>query len=243
MNRVSVTIVDFMAFLVPGVVLLFALVLIPLRDPWLAPLNESLLKRIPLLSNPWAAGGCWILSAYVLGFLLRLISIELMNLLTAHRWVDRVKGQSTHLSGAIEDAIDNQKLVAALKNIPGLGDGRGVSKCAPYFHFAKRIIRTRPELWVEAERLEAEVRLAAGLFVPFLVLAVDGVLRIPNGVAAALVLLFTGVAGAAIVFFAFPDRRVKEVLYDQLLALIALRYFGEPKKTSNAGVGTETPAA
>lgn len=229
MNRVSVTIVDFMAFLVPGVVLLFGLVLVPIPDAWIAPLNDSVLQRMPLLNNPWAAGGCWILSAYVLGFLLRLISIELMNLLTSHRWVSRVRSQASELSEALEAAIGDPKLTTAIKAVSGLGDGRGVSSCAPYFHFVKRIIRTRPELWVEAERLEAEVRLVAGLFLPFVVIAVDGVLRIPQGIAPAAVLLITGGAGATVVFRTFPDRRVKEVLYDQLLALIALRWVVEVK--------------
>ena len=172
------------------------------------------------------------LSAYVLGFLLRLISIELMNLLTSHRWVDRVRRQASELSGALEAAIGDDNLATAIKAVSKLGDGRGVSACAPYFHFAKRIIRTRPELWVEAERLEAEVRLAAGLFVPFIVLALDGVIRMPRGIAPALVLLLVGSVGATIVVAMFPDRRIKEVLYDQLLALIALRQPVEPKTTA-----------
>ncbi|MEO8382953.1 MAG: hypothetical protein ABI779_25070 [Acidobacteriota bacterium] len=217
------TIVDFMAFLVPGVVLLFGLTLAPVPDDWLAPLSQTFSARIPLLNNPWAAGGCWILSAYVLGFLLRLVSLELMNVLTSHKWVGRVSHQASELSKILELAINDEHLATALKAVSKLSDGRGVSECAPYFHFAKRVIRTRPELWVEAERLEAEVRLAAGLFIPFIVLVIDGVVRISHGVASALVLLLVGLAGATIVFHTFPERRIKEVLYDQLLAIIALR--------------------
>jgi hypothetical protein len=223
MNRVSVTIVDFMAFLIPGVVFLFGLVLVPIPDDWISPLNVALSARVPLLSNPWVAGGCWILSAYLLGFLLRLTSIDLISLMTSHRWINRVQQHSQNLSAAIEEAICNQKLVEALKAIADMAAEHGVSKCAPYFQFAKRVVRTRPELWVEAERLEAEIRLVAGLFVPFVVLAIAGGLRMLLDVRGALVLVAVGVIGAAIVYRRFPDRRIKEALYDQLLALIALR--------------------
>src|SRR5947209_1184530 len=110
MNRVAVTIVDFMAFLIPGVVVLFGLVLLPLPQAWLVPLNDSLIRRIPLLSYPWVAGGCWLVSAYVLGFLLRLVSIELMNVLTSHKWVSRVEREANELSSVIKTAIKDDKL-------------------------------------------------------------------------------------------------------------------------------------
>jgi ABC-type multidrug transport system fused ATPase/permease subunit len=223
MNRVAVTIVDFMAFLVPGVVFLFALVLVPIPDAWTAPLSDALSARVPLLSNPGVAGGCWVLSAYLLGFLLRLTSIDLISHITSHRWVNRVQEHSQKLSSAMEEAIDNQKIVEALKAIADLAADRGVSKWAPYFQFAKRVVRTRPELWVEAERLEAEIRLMAGLFVPFVVLAIAGGLRLLLHFRSALVLVAVGVIGAATVYRTFPDRRIKEALYDQLLAFVALR--------------------
>jgi hypothetical protein len=236
MNRVSVTIVDFMAVLVPGIVTLFGLVLLPIPDSLLKPLNSSLLIRIPLLDNPWAAGGSWLMSAYVLGFLLRLTSIDLMNLMTSYRWISRVQGHSEKLSGAIEEAIGDAKLAGALKAIAGTAaDDRGVSKCAPYFQFAKRVLRTRPELWVEAERLEAEVRLAAGLFVPFFVLATVGAVRMVLRDFGAVILVIIGAIGATIVYRTFPERRSKEVLYVQLLALIALRQVAGQKTTMTAG--------
>lgn len=234
MNRVSVTIVDVMAFLVPGVVLLFGLLLMPVPEAWLTPLNDSLLARIPLLRTPWAAGACWVLAAYVLGFLLRLVSIQCMNLLTSRRWVARVELQATQLAETLRALINDPPFMAALDTIARSGDKRGVSACAPYFSYAKRVIRTRPELFVEAERLEAEVRFAAGLFIPFVVLAIDGGMRIPQHLAAALVLLTIGVAGALTVFRTFPERRVKEVFYDQLLAVIALRQPAEGKPTSQS---------
>jgi hypothetical protein len=222
MNRVAVTIVDFMAFLVPGVVFLFALVFVPIPDAWMTPLSDALSARVPPLGNPWVAGGCWLLSAYLLGFLLRLTSIDLISFMTSHRWVNRVQQHSQRLSFAMEEAINDQKIVEALKAVAELGADRGVSKWAPYFQFAKRLVRTRPELWVEAESLEAEIRLMAGLFVPFVVLAVAGGLRMLLHFRSALVLVAVGVLGAATVYRTFPERRIKEVLYDQLLAFIAI---------------------
>ncbi len=234
MNRVAVTIVDFMAFLVPGVVLLFALVLFPWPVGWLNPLNDRLLL-IPLLNNDWAAGTCWILAAYILGFMLRLTSIELMNILTAHRWVARVRKESELLAPALESAINDDEVVSALKELARLGSPRGVGSCSPYFHFAKRVIRTRPELWVEAERLEAEIRLGAGLFVPFLLLAFGGLLRICEGFPS-FVLIGIGTCGATIIIRTFPTRRVKEVLHDHFLALIALRH---PNPNTPVSIPTE----
>ena len=223
MNRVSITIVDFMAFLVPGVVFLFGLVLVPFPDDWIAPLSDALSARVPLLSNPWVAGGCWVLSAYLLGFLLRLTSIDLISFITSHRWISRVQHDSQKLSAVIEETINDQKLVEALQAIADVAANRGVSKWAPYFQFVKRVVRTRPELWVEVERLEAEIRLVAGLFIPFVVLMIVGGLRMLIHFRSALLLVAIGAIGAAIVYRRFPDRRIKEALYDQLLALIALR--------------------
>jgi len=231
MNRVSVAIVDFMAFLVPGVVLLLGLAVLPIPDSWkVVPLGEALIRRIPLLSNQWVAGGCWVLSAYVVGFLLRLTSIELMNILTSHRWVNRVELHSQELARAMDAAIKDEMFVTALGAIAKMANDRGVSRCATYFQFSKRFVRTRPELWIEAERLEAEVRLAAGLFVPFIVLAFAGAVRGIHDAPVALALTGFGLVGAVVVLRTFPDRRIKEVLYDQLLAIIALR--GPVDKTS-----------
>jgi hypothetical protein len=154
MQRVSVTIIDFMAVLVPGVTLLFGIVLAPWPQMWISSLSKSIMQ-IPLLTNDWAAAACWALAAYILGFVLRLISIELMNRLTAKLWVNRVKTQVGALEQSLATAINDDERVAALQKISSSRDRHGVGSCAPYFHFAKRIIRTEPELWVEAERLEA----------------------------------------------------------------------------------------
>lgn len=229
MNRVTVTIVDFMAFLVPGAVLLVGLVLAPLPDRWLLPLSSDLMRRVPLLDNPWAAGGCWIVVAYLLGFLLRLVSIDLINMLTWRWWGERLKREVARFAEPFRTALGDDVLAAALTKAESDSHKLGVTTCAPYFHFAKRIVRTRPELWVEAERLEAEVRLAAGLLIPFVVLAVDGVFRLCHP-AAGIILLIVGVSGATIVLTTFPERRVKEVVYDHLLALVALR---QPKSVAS----------
>jgi hypothetical protein len=239
MQRMSVTIVDFMAVLVPGVTLLFAVLLAPWPDAWLMPLNESL-RRVPLLSNEWAAAACWALAAYVLGFLLRLISIELMNRLTARRWVGSVKLQMTELGPSMVAAINDDTLVVALQKIAAARDRHGVGSCAPYFHYAKRIIRTQPELWVEAERLEAEVRLAAGLFVPFCAFIADGVARYLVLGVSPLLLIALGTIGAATIFVSFPERRIKEVFYDYLLALVVLR---PPQKRGHGVIWQRKPRA
>lgn len=223
MNRVAITIVDVMAFLIPGVVLLFGLVLIPVPDDWMAPLRDVLWARVPLLTNSWVAGGCWVMAAYLLGFLLRLASIDLISSITLRRWKDRVRRGSNTLSAAIEETINDPKLVDALKTIADAAPDHAVGKWAPYFQFAKRLVRTRPELWVEAERLEAEVRLMAGLFIPFVILAIAGGLRMPLHFRSAILLVGAGAIGALIVYRRFPERRVKETVYVQLLALVALR--------------------
>jgi hypothetical protein len=222
MQRLSVTIVDFMAVLIPGVAFLFGVVIAPWQPAWVSSMAS--LARIPLLNNDWAAAACWAMTAYILGFMLRLISIELMNRLTARRWTSRLRAQIGELEPSLARAINDEMLVKALQKISSERDRRGVGACAPYFHFAKRIVRTEPELWVEAERLEAEVRLAAGLFVPFSLFAFDGGLRyIMGSDPTDLSLVALGLTGAATIYFAFPERRVKEVLYDYLLALVALR--------------------
>jgi hypothetical protein len=196
-------------------------VLIPWPEAWLTPLSDDLMRRIPLLDNPWAAGGCWLLAAYLSGFLLRLTSIELLNALTWTRWAERLTKEAARLAPPIKAAIKDDAVITALTSAEQSGKP-GVTTCAPYFHFVKRIVRTRPELWVEAERLEAEVRLAAGLLIPFVILAVAGILRFRHP-AAAIVLFAIGTSGAAIVLWTFPERRVKEVVYDHLLALVAMR--------------------
>lgn len=223
MNRVAITIVDVMAFLIPGVVLLFGFVLVPFPDDWLAPLRDVICARVPLLTNSWVAGGCWVVAAYLLGFLLRLVSMDLLSSITWRRWSNRVHQRSNTLSAALEEAIGNPVVVDALRSIADASADHAVGKWAPYFQFAKRSLRLRHELWVEAERLEAEIRLMAGLFIPCVILAIAGGLRMPLHFRSATLLIAAGALGALTVYLRFPERRVKETVYVQLLALVALR--------------------
>jgi hypothetical protein len=221
MNRLSVTIVDILGVLVPGAVLLLGCFFVP---PPLAPipaLTGMVDKSIQLLSNPWVVGGVWLATAYVLGFLLRLVSIPFMNILTKHRWAPRLKLEADTLEQVFEEAIANLKLSTSLKELSKLYGERDPGRYAPYFHFAKRLVRKHPDMWTEAERLEAEIRFAAGLFLPFLLLLIDGIALRPTR-PPAWVLIVIGALGAGIVIFAFPSRRVKEVLYNYFLALAIL---------------------
>lgn len=222
MNRLSVTIVDILGVLVPGAVLLVGCLFIP---PPLAPipaLTGLVGKPIQPLSNPWVAGGLWLAAAYVSGFLLRLISIPLMNRVTKHWWVPKLKDEADTLDQILEEAIANPKLSTSLKELSKLYGERDPCRYAPFFHFAKRLVRKHPDMWAEAERLEAEIRFAAGLFLPFLLLLIDGLLLRPTHKSSAWVLVIIGALGAGLVLFAFPSKRVKEVLYNHFLALAIL---------------------
>lgn len=243
MNRLSVTIVDILGVLVPGAVLLFGCLLV---IPAPAPNHTStgtFAESIQLLSNPWVAGGVWLVAAYVLGFLLRLISIPLMNILTKHRWAPKLKKEADTLDEVFEEAVANQKLSKSLKELSKLYGVRDPGHYAPYFHFAKRLVRKNPDMWTEAERLEAEIRFAAGLFLPFLLLLIDGI-SLGTAHLGAWVLMVIGTLGAGIVAFAFPSRRVKEVLYNHFLALaILLDPVHRSKPAQGKGDGAKPSAA
>lgn len=223
MNRLTVTIVDILGVLIPGLVLLFGCILAPIPFAWVRPLNDTLLQRLPVLENTWVAGGCWLAIAYTLGFVIRLGSIGIMARLTRRRWESHLERQSAVLEKVLEASLANPGLAASLHALVPMYGKDNVGRHAPFFHFAKRLIRTDPDLWVEAERFEAEVRFAAGLFIPLLLLGIDGVVlafTTPGG----WILIIAGFGGAAILFSTFAARRTKEVLYDHFLALVILSY-------------------
>jgi hypothetical protein len=198
MNRLSVTVIDILGLLVPGVALIFGVLLVPIPAAWLKPLGQLLMERMPLLSNPWVSGGCWLATAYVLGFLLRLVSISIVSKLAGKQWFGRVERDAKAIDEVFELALGNPRLSKSLKELAEKCGVQDLGKYAPYFHFSKRLVRGSPELWVEVERLEAEVRFAAGLFVPCVVLAIDGALR---GLSApeSWILFLVGIAGAALI--------------------------------------------
>lgn len=169
-----VTIVDLLGVFVPGFLMLVAMLLVPAALGVHLRLVEVLPD--PAGSNVWILGGTYAITAYILGFLVRLYSINIMNVLTLHRWADQIKTQAAVLEPALTAAFANKQLTESLKTL-----AKGVDKCdpgryAPYFHYAKRVVRREPAMWTEAERLEAEVRFAAGLFLPLVLLVLDGAL-------------------------------------------------------------------
>jgi len=242
MNRLSVTIVDILGVLVPGAMLLVGcLLILPAPAPNSAS-TGTFAESIQLLSNPWVAGSVWLVAAYVLGFLLRLVSIPLMNILTKDSWAPKLKKEAEILDQVFEEAITNQKLSKSLKELSEFYGVRDPGHYAPYFHFAKRLVRKYPDMWTEAERLEAEIRFAAGMFLPFLLLLVDGMLlRAKRPEAWALTVI--GALGAGIVSLAFPSRRVKEVLYNHFLALAILLDPIHRSKSDSAKGGEGKPSA
>ena len=140
------------------------------------------------------------------------------------------------LEASFDEALHNPTLAAGLRKLAKRCGKRDPGQYAPFFHFAKRIVRGSPDYWNEAERLEAEVRFAAGLFIPFVVFAADGVAR-KLATPAAWLLLIAGVTGASTILLTFPSRRTKEVLYNQLLALAVLHY--QPKPSVGASNGKQ----
>ena len=223
MNRMTVTIVDVLGVLIPGAALVVALLLLPFPNVNSAELAQRLAGRIPPLSNAWVAGCGWLTVAYVLGFLIRLVSIRLMNYLTWQRWAAPLRADAATLEKPFEDALANPVLCQSLKDLARDCGVRDPGHYAPFFHFAKRLVRGSASFWAEGERLEAEVRFGAGLLPPFVVLWIDGIFR-GFHTPASWILAVAGLAGAVLTVTTFPARRTKEVLYDQLLALALLNY-------------------
>jgi hypothetical protein len=224
MNRLAVTIVDILGVLVPGVVLLAGCALAPVPIAPISATGNMIPGLQSLVANSWVVGGGCLVAAYILGFLLRLVSIRLMNMLTHRFWSGRLEKEAKALEEVFDSALANPALSRSLKELSGGYPPRDPGRYAPYFHFARRLVRTNPQMWAEAERLEAEVRLAAGLFIPFLVVSLVVIWRWFASKPAPWTFAAASAAGAATVLAAFPSRRCREVLYDQMLALTILLY-------------------
>jgi hypothetical protein len=227
MHRLSVNIIDILGVLVPGSLLLAGVLLIPIPRATSIPPTDTLGEWMPVVSTPWAAVGTWLIVAYLFGFLLRLFSVNLMQRLTWRRWVPRVHRDAEALSEVLTSAIANASLTRSLIAVAVTRGPRDPGRHAPYYHFLKRLVRTRQELWTEAERLEAEARFAAGLFLPSLVYVVDGILWRQVS-AASWVFILAGSLTAMLVLLTFPSRRAKEMLYVQYLGLAILLYREQP---------------
>jgi hypothetical protein len=215
-----VTIVDLLGVFIPGFVMLVAMLLVPSALGIHLRLVEVLPD--PIGSNVWILGGTYAIAAYILGFLVRLVSIHIMNVLTLSRWADRIKTEAAALEPALTAAFANKQLTESLKTLAERLDKYDPGRYAPYFHYAKRVVRREPAMWAETERLEAEVRFAAGLFLPLVLLVLDGILLSLWRQTAGWWLFSAAGTGVIIVLRAFPSRRSHEVLYNQFLALAVL---------------------
>jgi hypothetical protein len=196
-KNIFVTIVDILGVFVPGLLLLMGLILLPwvFTDLQTHGLTWSSFPEF-LHANGIAFAVVVVIAAYVLGFLLRLWSVRLLEILTWFRWQPKLKARASIFNVAMERAIDDPTLCKALNS-------------------------SNPASWAEAECMEAEIRFAAGLFVPFCILVFDGLfLRKPLGWVISAVALI----GAVVVWSRFPSRRIKEVLIDYLLSIVVLRY-------------------
>jgi len=216
-----VTIVDLLGVFVPGFLMLVAMLLVPSA----LGVNLRFVEVLPdpVGSNVWILGGAYAITAYIVGFLVRLVSMSIMNVLTLHRWADRIKTEAAALEPALTAAFANKQLTESLKTLAKGFEKYDPGRYAPYFHYAKRVVRREPTMWAEAERLEAEVRFAAGLFLPLVLLVLDGaLLSLWRQQTSGWWLFAAAGTGVVAVLCAFPSRRSREVLYDQFLALAVL---------------------
>jgi hypothetical protein len=215
-----INIIDVLGIFVPGFLLLIGILLFP-------PLANDLLKEWPtftilleaIRNNIWIVASLSVIASYVLGFLIRLCSIRILHTLTKRSWAEKLRLRTTVIEPTIKSALNDEELCKAIE---ANAKAERISSLAPYFHFAKRIVRSGPPvLWAESERMEADIRFAAGIFVPLLVFIVDGLWlwSLSGSVLAAI----SGV-GAFVIIVTFPSRRIREVVYNYYLALIVLRY-------------------
>jgi hypothetical protein len=224
MKGLLVTIVDVFGIFIPGALLAIALLAFP-------PVTAELIRGDGLWLtglrrvDPLVAGTGGFIVACALGFVNRLWAVKLCQGMTSRRWSDKLRSRTADLNPAIERYLRDCKLAADLGKLAGTLEENEPGRCAPYFHYAKRLIRANSSaLWSETERLEAEIRFTAGLLVPLAALAFDGLYAavfqpafLPAGVS-----LLAGV-GAVAVVRAFPSRRVREVQYVYLMAIIVLK--------------------
>ena len=220
MRRLTVSIIDVLGVFVPGFLLLSGFGLLAVAfDP-------HLLEKLRATSETVKLPAIWVivgLLAYVLGFLLRLVSIRLLQALTGSRWRRMVSDYSASVGGELRASLADKQLVEALEESTAMLGETHLYRIAPLFPYAKRLVRPYDSLREEAERLEAEVRFTAGLFPPLVLLAIAS-----GSLAYRLSLTWLlpatiALAFSVVVFLAFPDRRVKEVLYVYYLALVALK--------------------
>jgi len=233
MKGLIVSIVDILGILIPGFLLLLGILVFPPVANDLCSHWQNWSAMIAVIKDNLATIGilCAIVS-YVLGFLIRLWSISILQIVTCRCWCKKLKKRATELETALTEALKNDTLTRGLKAEAGLHARCEVANVAPYFQFAKRIIQNgNPNLWAASERLDAELRFVAGIFFPLLLLAADGV-KIASF--AGYTLAVVSAIGALITLQQFPAGRIREVIYTYQMALIVLHY---PTQSSTHSTG------
>lgn len=225
MTGLFITMVDILGVFIPGVLLLAGVLLCPPVGSTMPSLAKTL-SFVPdhLRSNAWVLGISAAATAYVLGFLLRLVSMRVLQHLTRRWWKDKLKQQAECLQQTFETALNRPYLCDALKTLSKKLGPTEPGTYAPYFHFAKRLVRSHLPLYREVERLEAEIRFAAGLFIPFGLLFIDGIWMVAARSDAGWTVATISLIAAVIIFVTFPSRRIREVIYNYYLALVALSH-------------------
>ncbi|HEU0300181.1 MAG TPA: hypothetical protein VFR37_12020 [Longimicrobium sp.] len=225
MKGLLVTIVDVFGILVPGSLILCALLAFP-------PVAEELLDG----SAEWASGLKLVdpvitytigaILACAIGFINRLWAVRLCQFLTSRVWVHKLEARARNLNSSIARYLKDDDLEGDLCKVAESLEPLEVGRHATYFHYAKRLVRgSSPALWAEAERLEAEIRFTAGLLLPFTLLTIDGIYAaISTASLLAGGFALVAFAGAAAALSAFPSRRLREVLYVYLMAIIVLKH-------------------
>jgi hypothetical protein len=230
-----VSIVDVLGIFIPGFLLILGIILLPIslghassyKLAWQATPDA-------LRTNLVGIGVLVAILAYAFGFVLRLCAISILQFLTKRWWASRLTKKAEVLNPILEECVNNQKLCEGLKDIYGNTSMGHVAGYAPYFNFAKRIIRNgNPQLWPDAERLEAELRFSAGLFIPFFVLMINGLFLIKHPPFGWILFVFA-TAGCIVLLITFPRRRIREILHVYIMAIITLSYKSENAQEKQA---------
>lgn len=177
-KNVPITILDFMAILLPGLVWLFLLFLTfqfllhgqsPIVESPMTVLNGIAAKKDPEL--PWTPIVLFIVAAALLiGYCLKPIAMRLAEMLAAIFFMRRKKFRTKYFRRLKYPFKHFYKRTECHRKVYSFI--RQELQCSPYklpghqpFSTAKRYIRLMaPSLWEESERMEAEVRMAGTLF-------------------------------------------------------------------------------
>lgn len=239
-KSLAITIVDVIGVFFPGLLFVTAVaILLGTGSPAAGFVPLDIAARLP----QWLQISGLIVVVYVLGFLMRLGSLRALQRLTSPFWEPPLTRAAGRLEQTMRACIGDSGLSEALVEMGRRREYRSdVAASAPFFHFAKRIVRLRaPRLWPEAQRLEAEIRFAAGLLVPLLLFAIDAAV-VPGPLLFRLLVLGVSLGGIAVIVTTFPSKRIREVINIHFLAIIALRYkdVRQEKRALKSALGSST---